>query len=404
MNVNIQSIDALSQLKHGIARYVHEVVAPLETLEREAVRTSEWLIERRRHWQKQIESQQQALRLAQAALSHCESTAYRDAKSGSVYRPDCSTQRAAVSQAIGRLRHVEIELQKTDEAKRSVERVYQEFRRQRQHFQGYLSHEVVESQVFLEHCLSTLRAYAATGASSTPTLTDNVTTPITESVAAPIDVLTETFHVGLLAGAVGLTGVAVAAINMMAGHLQTNLGNTGENLVESLLQKKWGWQVLPFDQPKHGCDRVFTAPGLPLIIVECKVNRMGELRLGQTKHGEQASPAWIAAQSKAMADPTSAQYSVQNAALAALVEELGPENIPTIAVVITTATGAVDIHWRRAHGAEWEHLAADVDLTTLLQREFGGGEKPYTAEYMAGPNNYPPEFREGNFGGPERRG
>jgi hypothetical protein len=302
------------------------------------------------------------------------------------------------------LRQAETELQKTDEAKLSVERVYQEFRRQRQHFQDYLNHEAVESQVFLERCLSTLRAYAAAGASSPLPLTDTVTTPITDSVAAPFDILTETFHVGLLAGTVGLTGLAVAAVKMMAGPLQTNLGNTGENLVESLLQKKWGWQVLPFDQPKHGFDRVFAAPGLPLIIVECKVNRMGELHLGQTKHGEQASPGWIAAQSKIMANPASAQYSAQNAALAALVEELGPENIPTIVVVITTATGAIDIHWRRPHGAEWEHLAADVDLTTLLQREFGVSENPHTTGYMSGANNYPPEFREGNFGGPERRG
>ena len=46
-------------------------------------------------------------------------------------------------------------------------------------------------------------------------------------------------------------------------------------------------QEIAFDQPHHGFDSLFTAPDLPLIVVESKVNRQGQFRPGQTRAGEQ---------------------------------------------------------------------------------------------------------------------
>jgi hypothetical protein len=114
-----------------------------------------------------------------------------------------------------------------------------------------------------------------------------------------------------------------------------------------------------------------------------------------------------------MADPTSAQYSPYNAALAALIEEIGPEHVPTVAVVITTETGEVTIHYRRSVSTNWERLADGSDLTTLLQEAVNVYEASTItptdqttsiAHHTVGPHNYSPEFREGNFGGPERKG
>ncbi|MBX3002228.1 MAG: hypothetical protein KF893_27130 [Caldilineaceae bacterium] len=397
MSVNVRSIDILLDLKQALARYAQEVIPPLDALAREAERTLEWLGERRRYWQRQVEERRRSVQAAQAALAQCEATVYRDSR-GNVSRPDCSGLRAAVSQGVYQLREVEAELRKTEEARRAVEQAYEEFRRQRQHFQNYLGREGVQSQVFLDRRAASLRAYAATSLAGA--------TPGGYSVTAPTDALAGMFTFGIVAGAVGLTSLAVAVIKKMAGHLQSNLGDTGETLAAKLLNEDLSWQALPFDQPKHGFDRIFSAPGLPLIIVECKVNRAGELHLGQTQDGEQASPQWIAARAAAMADPTSAQYSPNNTAIAALVEELGPENVPTVAVVITTETGAVDIHYRRGGSAAWEQLPEGADLTTLLQNPppIDPSLPSMAPDPDPGPHYYPPEYREGNFGGPERRG
>lgn len=353
--VHVRSVDALLDLKQSLARYAHEVAAPLAALEQETARTLEWLGERRRHWLRAVQEAQQTVQAAQAALARCEATVYRDPKTGAVYRSDCSAYKAALGQAIRHLRTVEAELRKVEQALHAVGQAQADFRRRHQRLRAFLDHDLAEAQTFLERRAASLRAYAAGGL------------PTGYTVTAPTDALAGLFTLGLVAGAIGLTSVAIAAINRLAGPWRSALGDSGEALAQTLLQKELGWRALPFDQPKHGFDRVFSAPGLPLVIVECKVNRKGELHLGQPQSGVQGSPDWIAAQAAQMADPASAQYSLDNAALAALIEELGPENVPVVAVVITTETGAVDLYARHPGSSAWERVEEGVDLTALLQ-------------------------------------
>ena len=47
------------------------------------------------------------------------------------------------------------------------------------------------------------------------------------------------------------------------------------------LNEQFSLQELPFDQPKHGFNRVFTALSLPLIVMESKVTRREMERLAQ---------------------------------------------------------------------------------------------------------------------------
>ena len=373
MSVNIRNLDLLLALKQALARYAQEVQPPLDVLEREAQRTLEWVTERRRHWQRQCEAAQHLLRSAQATLDQCEATVYRDSR-GNVSRPDCSAHRAAVVQAVRILREVEAELRKTDEAKRRVEAAYQEFRRRRQHFQRYLSQESVQAQVFLEQRAASLRAYAATGLATG------------YSVPAPSQTMAEWAALGTAAAGVGAMAVAAQVISRLAGHLQSNLGALGEAAVERLLTQEAGLHALPFDPAKHGFDRVFSAPGLPLIIVESKVSRDGKLRLRQTKDGEQGSSSWIAAKAAAMANPDSAMYSSDNAAIAALVADLGAEHVPVLAAVITTETGATDFYLRAADGTSWEQLPGGSDFSGWLQAATAGwqemGVTPVTLDVL----------------------
>ena len=223
---------------------------------------------------------------------------------------------------------------------------------------GACESDLAKAQAFLNHRAAALRTYVASGQVAH------------FSVTPPIDVLAGPITLGVVAGMDGLTSVALAAVRRLVEKpVKTALGDTGEDLIQTLLEKELGWCALPFDQPYHGFDRMFTAPGLPLIMVECKVNRRGKLHLGQPQSGEQGSPEWIAEQAAQMADPASAQYSPDNAAIAALVEEMDAENVPSVAVVVTTETGAVDIHFRRPGSTEWEHLDEGMDLTSLLRSE-----------------------------------
>ena len=191
---------------------------------------------------------------------------------------------------------------------------------------------------------------------------------------------------GTAAAGVGAMAVAVQVISRLAGHLQSNLGALGEAAVERLLTQEAGLHALPFDPAKHGFDRVFSAPGLPLIIVESKVSRDGKLRLRQTKDGEQGSSSWIAAKAAAMANPDSAMYSSDNAAIAALVADLGAEHVPVLAAVITTETGATDFYLRAADGTSWEQLPGGSDFSGWLQAATAGwqemGVTPVTLDVL----------------------
>jgi hypothetical protein len=174
----------------------------------------------------------------------------------------------------------------------------------------------------------------------------------------------------------------------------------GEELSARLVREQPGFQELPFDQPKHGFDRVFTAPGLPLIVLESKVSSSGRFHPGQTRHGEQGSPEWIADQAEKMGDPTSAQWSPTNERIAALVKELGPENVPAVAVVIQSETGLADVYVRPAGSDAWQPLREGVSLAEALAGASGAGSHPEAASSPERERD--PEALEGPGGSPER--
>jgi len=101
-------------------------------------------------------------------------------------------------------------------------------------------------------------------------------------------------------------------------------------------------------------------------VVESKVHHKGEFHPGQTQAGEQGSPEWIAAQTEKMADPNSARRSPANQRIASLIQEIGPENVPVVAVVIETDTGRVAVHYRPPGDAAWRELKAGMSLEEAL--------------------------------------
>jgi hypothetical protein len=192
------------------------------------------------------------------------------------------------------------------------------------------------------------------------------------------------------AGGLGLLAAVVGAIRACASGLNRTIGDVGENLTAHVLSEKFGLTEVPFDRSWHGFDRVFRAPGLPLIVVESKVSSAGELRLGQTQTGEQGSPEWVASQAGRMTDHASAQWSPANERIGQLVQTLGAENVPVVTVVVNPVTGQGDVYVRQGSSG-WRLARGELDLTQL---DPAGPRQPIA----------PIEHKEGSFGSAEQRG
>ncbi len=133
------------------------------------------------------------------------------------------------------------------------ERQAEEYHRQAQRLKAWLGGELPKANAFLERKITTLQSYVAMGISSS----GYVTTP-------PVQAVGETFATaaGLAALGVSLTAAAIAITRWLATDVRHALGAVGEALSARLVREQPGFQELPFDQPRHGFDRVFTAPGL----------------------------------------------------------------------------------------------------------------------------------------------
>lgn len=396
-SAHVLSIQALADLKAAFTRFSHETQEALNATDIELRRTLDWLQERLAYWQREVRRREQILAQAERALAACRAAGYYNPKTGAYIEPPCTAQWEAVRRARIYLEEAQAELRTVQEWTRLVQQAATDYGRQAQRLRAWLSGDLPKANAFLERKIATLQSYVAMGVPSG----SYVTTPPAQAVG-------ETFAaaVGLAALGIGLAGAAIAVTRRLASDIRHALGNAGEALSARLLREEFHLQEVPFDQPKHGFDRVFTAPGLPLIVMESKVvgahGRAPTSRFhpGQTEHGEQGSPEWIAAQAEKMADPASAQWSPANERIAALIEELGPEEVPAVAVVIGSETGLADVYVRPAGAEGWQPLQEGVPLAEALAGTAttdGHPEAASGAERERGP-----ESVEGSFGGPER--
>lgn len=360
-SAHVLSIQALAEFKSALNRFNAETLEAFHAAEIEIRRTADWLQERLNYWQGEVRRREIEVAQARAAYEACVRTAL--AATGAADRGlsaavVCAPLEAALARAVARLGQAQAELRTVQQWLRAFQQAAEDYYRQARRLRAWLEGELPKANAFLEHKITTLQSYVAMGISSGG-----------YTVVPPAWAVGETFAtaVGLAAVGVGLTAAAVAVIRWLAGDLRHALGHAGEALAAGLVREQPGFQELPFDPPKHGFDRVFTAPGLPLIVLESKVSGRSQFRPGQTQHGEQGSPEWIAAQAEKMADPSSAQWSPANERIATLIRELGPEQVPAVAVVIGRDTGLADVYVRPAGAEAWQPLREGVSLAEALQ-------------------------------------
>ena len=380
-SANVRSIQSIDDLKASLTRFGGEAQEALSAADQEIRRTMDWLQERLNHWRNEMQRRQQAVRLAEVALARCEASDTRDQPAY------CGAYERALLDAKVRLAEAEAELRNVQQWTRLVQQSVADYQVQAQRLATMLGSDLPKATALLGRKVADLQAYVTIAAPSGGT--GHSTIPPMQAVAN-----TFTTSVRLAAVDASLTGAAIAITNSLVSDVRQALGEHGEQIAADLLSKKFGLQELPFDQPKHGFDRVFTAPGVPLIVMESKVNLQGQFHPGQTQAGQQGAPDWIAAHGQKMSDPSSAEWSPANERVAALVSEIGPENVPAVAVVMQTETGRADVYYRAPGNTGWQPLQDGVSLADALRGSSAPGPGPLS----------PPEFREGNLGAQERGG
>lgn len=385
---DVQSIQALADLRAALLRFGADTEAALHAMDAEVRRTLEYLGERERHWQVKVRAAEEEYRRAQAALARCQAGGWVDPKTGQRVIPPCPAEHAWVERAWKVLAEARARLREVQEWRRLVERSAEEYQRQARRMATWLREELPKAGSLLEHKASILQAYTSIGPGGT------MGVPASFAVTPPAGAAAQAATLGALLAALGVGVAGIAVIRWLGQGVQKALGDAGEILAADLVQREGRLQEIPFDQPKHGFDRVFLTPDGRVVILESKVHARGEFHPGQTQAGEQGSPEWIAATAEKMADPQSAQWSPRNERIAQLIREMGPEKVPVVAVVIESETGQAHVYYRQGEDT-WTPLQEGVSLAEVLNADLGPPQPP---------SAYPPEFREGNVGGPERKG
>lgn len=370
IGANVRSIQALEDLCTTLVRFSADTEAAMRAMDAEVRRTLEYLSERQRHWEVKARTAEEEFRRAQAALAKCQASGGVDPKTGQRTIPPCPAEHEWLRRASIALAEARARLNEVREWRQLVERAAEEYQREARRMAAWLREEFPKATGLLEGKVNTLYAYTSIGPGGAFT-----PLPATFATTPPASAATQAAALGALLAAVGIGVAGIAVIRWLGQGMRKALGDVGEALAADLVRQEGNLQEIPFDQPKHGFDRVFLTPDGRVVILESKVHARGEFHPGQTRAGEQGSPEWVVAKTKKMADPSSAQWSPRNERIARLVQEMGVEKVPVVAVVIETKTGLAHIYYRQGDET-WTPLQEGVSLAEVLSAGVGAGSEP----------------------------
>lgn len=147
--VILKSTQVLADLKGAFGVFDDSVGNALQRAISEIDRTSEWLIERKNHWLREVENAEQALIVARSDLHSCECSGYYD-DDGDYVEPDCSSESTAVSEAETTLSRITEKLETTKAWEIRIQSAVADYHR----VTGDYSHTVIdlaqERQRFLD--------------------------------------------------------------------------------------------------------------------------------------------------------------------------------------------------------------------------------------------------------------
>lgn len=152
--VNVRSIDALEELQTALIRYADQAQATLDAVQREVQRTLDWLDERVRHWQNEVQRGQEETRRARAAYERCMSSGDRD------HPPSCGYEEQAIYDARRRLAQAEAEARMAVEARKAVLAEAENCQREASRLHALMQSNTPQAVATLRQKVTVLRSYA----------------------------------------------------------------------------------------------------------------------------------------------------------------------------------------------------------------------------------------------------
>jgi hypothetical protein len=182
-NVDVRSVEALSDFASALKRYGHEAEASLAAFAREVEQTMRWIESRIDHWQREEANAHAAATRARAALAACQASGYRD-KHGRYHAPDCSAQERHLRACMAQLRVCQKELANARQWKQRVEKAGAKYELQAQRLKRILSTELPRAASSLNQKAATLIDYAVGHSLAQAMLADSThnTFPKTEPI------------------------------------------------------------------------------------------------------------------------------------------------------------------------------------------------------------------------------
>ncbi len=159
-SANVQSVQALNDLKVALGRFAGDTRDALQTSEQEIRRTLDWLQERLNHWQGEVRRTQEEARRVQTVLARCQASGYTD-KNGNYHAPDCRIYEQELRESQRRLRETEAELRNAQQWARQVQQAVTEYQVQARRLQELATSQTPKAQAYLERAISDLQHYQA---------------------------------------------------------------------------------------------------------------------------------------------------------------------------------------------------------------------------------------------------
>jgi hypothetical protein len=324
----VKSIDKLEEFRVHLIRFKAQTLQTLDVVELEIRCTLDLLQEQMGYWRREV------LRGREMLNRGSEESR--------------STARLYLARADANLSEVM-------KWRRLVSKQAEEYGRQAPQLKAWLEDELPKADEFLKRKIDTLQRYVSTEAPSSGYATVSPTVA-SRAFAAPV-------------GQAGVNEALPAAVEFARRLVNDICGKpdaTRTDLAGYLISGAYpNFQERPVDASKYGFHRVFTTPDLPIIVLE--ESNLTVTESSSTWRGERESPVRIETRLEKKEFPDSTQRSSTDKRIASLVNDVGFDHSPAVAVVIDRERSQVNLYVHSADGDTWQLLPQAVVSTESPQ-------------------------------------
>lgn len=160
---NVQSIEAITDLRTALLRFGDEARQTLTAAEQELQRTEDWLRERLNYWHREVERLEEIARQAYRAYEACRANLICDSE-GRCYAPPCTREHAYYEEAVKFMRQAQAELQNAQSWAQRVKQAVGEYQTLARRLSALAGDGISQSAAHLSNVADRLYEYTSTSA------------------------------------------------------------------------------------------------------------------------------------------------------------------------------------------------------------------------------------------------